>query len=561
MFRPVALIPHYNHGRAIAGTVAAVRAHGLPVLLVDDGSAPEDRAVAAGLAARDAGVTLIQRAENGGKGAAVMDGFRAAGQAGYSHVLQIDADGQHDFADIPRFLALGESNPAAVVSGEPIYDASIPKSRLYGRYITHFWVAVETLGRAIGDSMCGFRLYPLGPTLALIDQEPVGRRMDFDIEIIVRLYWRGLAIVNQPTRVTYPADGQSHFDTWRDNLKISAMHTRLCLAMLPRLPGLLARRFRGQGGGHWLSQSEKGSVLGIQILFAAYRLLGRQVFRAALAPVIAWYALSAKTARRVSEDFLGAVWERYGPRPGLPAEPGLASTYRHLFSFAESSLDKLAAWAGRFPASAVRIADPQTVTQMQQDPRGAVLINCHLGNIELVRALAAQMGARRMHILAHRDHGARYHAFMQRLNPEVAAHLIPIADLGPETALRLKALVDAGDWLVIAGDRTPMNEAGRVLHAPFLGRPAPFAQGPWILAHVLECPVYLLFCLKEEAGHTLYLEPFAEQLRLPRKGRETALGEVIARYAARLEHYAAQAPLQWFNFYDFWQRAKPAPEQ
>ena len=346
-FRPVVLVPHFNHGAAIAATVARIRAHGVPVLLVDDGSSSEERAIVAELAANTPEVTLIQREHNGGKGAAVMTGLRAAGAAGYSHALQIDADGQHDANDIPRFLALGAANPEAVVSGQPIYDASIPKSRLYGRYLTHVWVWIETLSFAIADSMCGFRLYPLAPTLRLIEHTRIGRRMDFDTEILVRLYWAGLAVINLPTRVTYPADGLSHFDVLRDNLMISAMHTRLVFALLPRLPGLLARkRRRPTGEAHWSRLSERGSRLGIALLFRSYRLLGRRGFRALLAPVVAWYALSSGRARRASVDFLGRVYERYGPRPGLVRRPGLSSTFHHRFAFAESPLVKLVARTG-----------------------------------------------------------------------------------------------------------------------------------------------------------------------------------------------------------------------
>lgn len=123
----------------------------------------------------------------------------------------------------------------------PEYDESVPKGRLYGRYLTHLWVWINTLSFAIRDSMCGFRIYPLAPVLALMAQEPIGRRMDFDVEIIVRLFWRGVAVINLPTRVTYPSDGVSHFDVWRDNVRISRMHARLFFGTSRRLPRWLLR--------------------------------------------------------------------------------------------------------------------------------------------------------------------------------------------------------------------------------------------------------------------------------------------------------------------------------
>jgi glycosyltransferase involved in cell wall biosynthesis len=221
--------------------VAKLRAQGLPVLLVDDGS---DAATAAALdaLALQPGVHLLRLAQNQGKGGALMAGLRAAAAEGCTHVLQIDADGQHAAEDAHRFVAAAQAQPEAFICGCPIYDASVPKGRLYGRYATHIWVWINTLGFAVRDSMCGFRVYPLAATLAVIDAVRIGRRMDFDTEIAVRLVWRGVEVVNLPTRVHYPENGISHFRVLHDNLLISAMHTRLFFGMLVRLPLLLWRK-------------------------------------------------------------------------------------------------------------------------------------------------------------------------------------------------------------------------------------------------------------------------------------------------------------------------------
>ncbi len=243
--RPMVVIPVYDHEHAIGHMVAAVRRHGLPCLLVDDGSSSPCARVLDALAAGDEGVHLERLPQNRGKGGAVMAGLRAAARLGASHAVQIDADGQHDPADLPAFLALAERHPEAIVCGVPRYDASVPKARLYGRYLTHVWVWINTLSLDIRDSMCGFRVYPLASVLPLIEAEPPGERMDFDPEVLVRAHWRGIPVVNRETRVTYPLDGVSHFDVLRDNLRISAMHARLFLGMLLRLPRLLWRRVAG----------------------------------------------------------------------------------------------------------------------------------------------------------------------------------------------------------------------------------------------------------------------------------------------------------------------------
>lgn len=240
----VVVIPVYNHGAAIGAVVANVRAHGLPLILVDDGSEPTCAAVLDALAANDVATDLVRLQSNQGKGGAMMAGLRHAAALGHSHALQIDADGQHDLADIPAFLQQSQINPEAVICGCPIFDESVPKSRLYGRYATHVWVWINTWSFAITDSMCGFRVYPLAPVVKLIDEVHIGRRMDFDVELMVRLYWRDVAIINQPTRVSYPSDGVSHFNLLNDNLRITAMHTRLFFGMLLRAPMLFWRKLK-----------------------------------------------------------------------------------------------------------------------------------------------------------------------------------------------------------------------------------------------------------------------------------------------------------------------------
>lgn len=245
-FNPCFLIPVYNHGHAIGRTVEKLAQHGLPIFIVDDGSNEATRKILSDIAASQALVRLFRLSANQGKGAAVMRGFREAGAAGISHALQVDADGQHDLNDADKFLAIGKQNRQAMVCGQPIYDASIPAGRKYGRYLTHVWVWIETLSFDIKDAMCGFRLYPLRETCGLIEQTQLPARMDFDIAIIVHLAWRGLPIINIPTHVIYPEDGVSHFRMWRDNARISRTHALLFFGMLIRLPRILFHRLTRQ---------------------------------------------------------------------------------------------------------------------------------------------------------------------------------------------------------------------------------------------------------------------------------------------------------------------------
>jgi len=242
-FRCCVVIPVYDHELAIGAVVAAVLRQSIPLILVDDGSQAACATELDRLAAESSRqIDLVRLDHNQGKGVAVLAGFRRAGELGFTHVLQVDADGQHCIDDIPRFLAAAMSRPDAVIAGCPIYDASVPKSRLYARYLTHVFVWINTLSLEIRDSMCGFRVYPLPAVLKLMKRQPIGKRMNFDTDILVRLYWQGCRVINLPTAVTYPSDGVSHFRLWFDNLLITRMHTVLFFGMLLRLPMLLARK-------------------------------------------------------------------------------------------------------------------------------------------------------------------------------------------------------------------------------------------------------------------------------------------------------------------------------
>lgn len=239
--RVCAVIPTYDNPHTLAAVVDGVRGLVDTVIVVDDGSAGPGRAVVDALAST--GVVVVTRARNGGKGAAVKDGLREATARGFTHALQVDADGQHDLADAPALLAAARARPAALVLGAPRFDATAPRGRLIGRKITQWWTNLETGGAVIEDPMCGFRVYPL-PAAATV-RVPADR-MDFDIEIAVRMAWAGVPIVNLPVKVRYLSAGEggvSHFRMVRDNLRISWMHSRLVMTRIAqRLFGWMLRR-------------------------------------------------------------------------------------------------------------------------------------------------------------------------------------------------------------------------------------------------------------------------------------------------------------------------------
>ena len=215
------------------------------MILVDDGNTPEGHAILEAVARDVPETTLVTHAKNGGKGKAVISGLEKAFELGYTHALQMDADGQHDALAIPFFLKAARKHPEDLIAGMPQYDASVPKAREQGRKITNFWVAIETLSKDIPDSMCGFRVYPV-KSVWPVAKKIRTYRMGFDIEILVRLAWAGLKMRFYPIKVSYPEDGVSNFRVFGSNVEISWTHTKLCTGMILRLPMLLWRRLKAK---------------------------------------------------------------------------------------------------------------------------------------------------------------------------------------------------------------------------------------------------------------------------------------------------------------------------
>ncbi|MUK27644.1 glycosyltransferase family 2 protein [Aliivibrio fischeri] len=552
-FRPCFLIPCYNHGKTIPAVVESLMSYGYPMIIVDDGSENETKRILEEVTQHNESITLITLAENQGKGGAVIAGIERAYQQSYSHAIQIDADGQHDLEALPKLIAESQEYPTALISGQPIYDDSVPKSRLYGRYATHIWVWIETLSFAIKDSMCGFRSYPIGPTINVLERAVIGRRMDFDTEIMVRMYWNETDIRFINTRVIYPEDGISHFDALWDNVKISWMHTKLFFGMLPRIPSLLKRKPVQED--HWSSHAERGTILGIQFLLWIYSTFGRKVFSLLLKPVMAYYYLRGGSVKDASDDFIQQV-SAYARIKGIQL-PEKLTTYRHLVSFGETMLDKLAAWRGDFSDKNLTVHGIEHYETLAQREKGIVLLGSHLGNLELCRALSRRHTHLKINALVFTEHAERFNTVMKTVNPQSEVNVIQVSKIGPDTAILLQQKIDDGEWIVIVGDRTSVTKENRVIWADFLGKPAPFPQGPFMLASILKQPVYLMFGLRDDTQKDplfdVYLEPFSEQIILPRGKREEALQEVVQNYAQRLEHFTLKAPSQWYNFFNFWQ--------
>lgn len=543
------IIPVYNHGKALAATLTRLDGMALPTVVVDDGSDHPNRKIIE-QSAREHGAMLVVLPENRGKGAAVQAGFREAARRGYSHALQVDADGQHDLNDIDKLLTRAREEPGALVSGEPRFDQSVPKSRLHGRKISQFWVRVETLSSAIPDPMCGFRVYPLAPCLRLLDTRALGQRMEFDIEIAVRLYWLGVPFVSVPTRVVYPEGNISHFRLVIDNWRISLKHAQLFFGMLLRSPMLLMRKVRVRRH-HWSRLEERGATLGMRFLFGVYKLFGRWVFRALLFPAMMYFYLTSRTARKASREFLDRVERTRRLRDKRPG-PKL-NGFRHFMQYGESILDKTAQWAGVRSRQNIEYVSPELYAEIAQRKRGGIFIGSHLGNLEALRAFGDLKQGLVVNALVFTRHSAKFMKFLELANPKAVRNIIQVDTLGPESVMHLADRIESGEWVAMVADRTPVQHGTRSVQCEFLGSPAWLPEGPFILAALLECPVYFLFCLKEGGRYVVHLEKLAEQLELPRHRRQEELRHLGSIFANRLEQQCLAYPYQWYNFYDFWQ--------
>jgi predicted LPLAT superfamily acyltransferase len=294
---------------------------------------------------------------------------------------------------------------------------------------------------------------------------------------------------------------------------------------------------------HWAAINEASFVAGMRLLFWVCRVFGRWPFRIVLYPVLLWYVATQPRARRVSSDYLRRV--------GAPSS--LIGVLRHFGAFAETILDKMLLWGGLFDYGRVSVHGAEPLLQRIRAGQGALLVCSHLGNLDLSRALSMRTPGLKVTVLVHTLHAQAFNKMLARLDPRSQLNLMQVTEMTPAMAMELSERIGRGEFVVIAGDRVPVAASPRVAFAPFLGQAAAFPVGPYVMASVLGCPLYAMFAAREGDRYELHFERLRDSVSLPRRTREAALAELAGEYAARLEHHARRAPLEWFNFYDFWQ--------
>lgn len=303
---------------------------------------------------------------------------------------------------------------------------------------------------------------------------------------------------------------------------------------------------------HWAKLEEWSVIWGMRFLLRIYLLFGRTVLQLFLYPVVSYYWLVNRQARQASQAYLNrlAVFA-----PPLKLHGSLFWSYRHFISFANAIIDKLAAWSGALLRTDVQYYGRNELIAEIHKGHGVVLLGSHLGNLEVCRVIADFDKTIHINVLVHTKHAEKFNHLLNQTSDNSRLNLIQVTEITAATAMLLSDKTDAGELVIIAADRTPVSNLQRVTSVTFLGAEAFLPQGPFILAALLKCPVYTVFCLKQQDKYAIYFDHFSDMLNFPRKTREQAMQQIIQRYAECLQAYCLKEPLQWFNFYDFWRVA------
>lgn len=302
--------------------------------------------------------------------------------------------------------------------------------------------------------------------------------------------------------------------------------------------------------GNWSNIAESGFLSGMRFLFWVYQHIGAWAFTLLSYPVVLYYFLSKGVARKSSMEFLSLA-RKMGAK-GLQDEPSWRDVYRHIQEFAHSTIDKLGVWANTDKFDNVSFPNRTLLLDQLDRGEGAVLLGAHLGNLEVCRGLSRLNPRLKLNILVHTRNADMFNKLLQEMHFHRELELIEVSELTPATAIRLTECVERGEFVAIMADRVPVASQGRTQSIEFLGEKAEFPEGPYILAFLLKCPVFTLFCTRSKQGYEIRCQKFSSQIMLPRHGRGNAMVKYMKMYAKILEKETIQTPFQWFNFYPFW---------
>ncbi len=301
---------------------------------------------------------------------------------------------------------------------------------------------------------------------------------------------------------------------------------------------------------HWAQIGESGALLGMRILLGCFRLGGRPLFKLVLAPVILYYFLANGRARAASMAYIAQLQAAGVELQGNRWRLSLA----HFWQFANGLVDKLAVWMGKIGIDQVTIEGDELVRELRAQGRGAVLLIAHLGNFEICRCLSARHPGMRVTVLMHTAHAQKFNRLMQEQASASQVDILQVTEISPATAMMLNERLERGELIAIAGDRVAVNHPENCLMVDFLGKQAPLPAGPFTLAAILKAPLVSIFCVRQERGFRISFNSLSQGLNLARRERKAQLQQLAQSYAQLLEAECRRSPLQWFNFFDFWQQ-------
>lgn len=532
--RPLVVVPVRNNAGTIAAVVRGCLAHTADLLVVDDGST--DRSGELALAE---GARVIRHATNLGKGAALQTALLDAAERGYSHIVALDADGQHLPSEVPSFLNAVASRPAAIVAG--CRDSvSMPRGARGARANSNFWTWVET-GRHVGDTQCGFRAYPVQATLGLA---LVPSRYQWEVEVLVRAIWSGVPVVDLPCAVWYPPPSErvSSYRKVLDTARVTWLNVQLVLERIFWPPRWLSPTPRDSWRGE-----HRGFLLGWRLLFWILRLFGRRVVQLAVKPVVLFYWLLLGGSQRRGLD--AYLRRRF---PGASAPRLAVHRLRLLASFAGSLVDRfhlLLNGSEGITFDRSGVPGPRDHMYGDRATSGLMVVTAHVGNSDFASSALQETG-RRAHLLVHRAPTDPYFQLVQETLGERAPRFIALEDGAQHASITALRALRAGDVVAVKADRVVDDRAATV---DFLGSPMRLPTGPWVLAALSGAPVVVLGCFRtgpstyrfEAVGPRIYR--FTD-----RASREADLARWAQELADVLAVWTERHPHQWYNFFDPW---------
>ncbi len=301
---------------------------------------------------------------------------------------------------------------------------------------------------------------------------------------------------------------------------------------------------------HWANIAETGTTIGMRILVLAYRIGGPWLFKICLFPVICFYFLFRRDSRQASREYLQRVRKKATQLPAVT----LLLSFRHFWQFALSLIDKFAIWMGKIPLDQVVVHNLELIDQLTASKQGGIFVISHLGNFEVCNALSQSYPGLKLTVLHHTKHAEKFNQVFNQYTCESTVQMLQVTDMDAALAMRLSEKVERGEFVAIAADRVPINNPTSTVACEFLGEPADFPRGPYILANALAVPIVMLVCIKQQGTYHVYFEKLSEGGKVARSEREAFILQTAEKFARRLEYYTCRAPLQWFNFYSFWQK-------